>query len=33
MLFPLALCVMPAFVLLSVVPMVLDALGNLDLGP
>ncbi|MDG2906959.1 MAG: type II secretion system F family protein [Acidimicrobiales bacterium] len=32
MLFPLALCVMPAFILLSVVPMVLDALGNLELG-
>jgi hypothetical protein len=32
MLFPLALCVMPAFILLSVVPMVLDALGNLEVG-
>jgi tight adherence protein C len=32
MLFPLALCVMPAFILLSVVPMVLDAFGNLELG-
>jgi tight adherence protein C len=32
MLFPLALCVMPAFILLSVVPMVIDALGNLEVG-
>lgn len=32
MLFPLALCILPAFVLLSVVPMVLDALGNLEVG-
>ena len=31
MLFPLALCILPAFVLLSVAPMVLDALDDLQL--